>query len=867
MRATRLQAHTIGLFLGAILLAGLPSLAAEVRSIAELQAFSRDPKFFPPLAPAPVALVEAQITLLKADSFGMTIEANGLACYVIVNQVDTSALSRGDWIRIEGDIVRGGFSPSILARRITKLRRSPLPDPPLLNAVSLLLDANENRWVRARARFERIEDQIAKDGMHSYVLTFTVPDLTLPTMYRTIRGRLMEGSWKDLSGHVGSEVEMTAICGSTTNGRGQKNGVFLLIPSPSFMRSLADPKIPWATPITSAGSILAFRSNHKIDDWIRMQGVISRVSPEGLVWVEDATGAFVLSPALPLRFREGDSVDTVARIQFDPIRNDLVLGNAFFRPGPPRPPLVPKILSKSDLAGLNFQGLLSVVPGVVSFVQKSPERTLLHMRVAFADYVVSVPRQSGELWREPLVGESIEATGVSNLSAAIDSIQVQAFLYTRGPGDIRITKHLPWHARIPWLELAVGLGITGILFATWIIALQARVRQQTRDLVAASQAKSRFLANMSHEIRTPISGVLGMNRLLIETPLNSRQRELVNTIDSCGKNLLSLLNDILDLSKIEAGGLKIETIPFAPRAIFEPGIELLGAAARKRGVQIEVHTDAQLPQALLGDPTRIRQIFFNFFSNAVKFTNEGRISIRLEWRPENKFYFSVTDSGIGLTIEQQSLIFDAFRQADESTTRKFGGTGLGLSIAKELAIRMSGQIGCSSEINTGSTFWAEIPLPIHDGPIEQEAPVAATVPIEGLRVLVAEDSPVNQMVVMSWLQMFGCKAVLATDGKKAVSEAASQPFDLVLMDCHMPEMDGYEATAAIHQIPGLECLPVIALTANALEGERQTCLDAGMVDFLSKPFRPEELRALLEHWSARRHALSKIQSTLVDKQT
>jgi two-component system, sensor histidine kinase len=385
----------------------------------------------------------------------------------------------------------------------------------------------------------------------------------------------------------------------------------------------------------------------------------------------------------------------------------------------------------------------------------------------------------------------------------------------------------------------------------------------------ASSAKSEFLARMSHEIRTPMNGVMGMSELLQGTELSARQRRMADTITRSAAGLLAIINDILDFSKIEAGKLELEQIEFALREIIEETIEILVLRARAKGLELRCEIEPRVPAAVRGDPVRLRQVLINLAGNAIKFTESGEVVVRVAaLDADGKLRFEVSDTGIGIAAEAQSQIFSAFTQADSFTTRKYGGTGLGLAICRQLIALMGGVIGVASEQSCGSTFWFEIRLePVVSAAVlampagraaaarlPAVAAIAGTVVPSasvGPRILVVEDNAVNREVSAGMLENLGYESELANNGLLALEAIAESSYAAVLMDCQMPVMDGLTATQEIRRREAGtgSRVPIIALTANAMEANRERCLAAGMDDFLPKPFTQAQLTAVLDRWT------------------
>jgi signal transduction histidine kinase/ActR/RegA family two-component response regulator len=384
------------------------------------------------------------------------------------------------------------------------------------------------------------------------------------------------------------------------------------------------------------------------------------------------------------------------------------------------------------------------------------------------------------------------------------------------------------------------------------IDLLVNTREESEQ---ANRAKSDFLAMMSHELRTPMNGVLGMLQLLETTEMTHEQAEYSALATESTEHLLKVINDILDFSRIERDAVELESIPFNVLELIQSSVQVFQHSAQQRGLQLLQQTQAGLEQIeVQGDPTRIRQILVNLLGNALKFTEEGSISINISWQPLDNHVLwltcTVKDTGIGISAERLEHMFDAFQQADTSISRRYGGTGLGLPIARTLAERMGGSLRAESIEEQGSLFTLEIPLAFSQQTQKPVVEMPLTSNANGHLVLLVEDNPVNQTVIEAMLRSLGYQVCLVGDGAQAVHKAANFEYSAILMDCRLPIMDGYEATRQIRLLADQVRTPIIALTANALQGDREICLAAGMDDYLAKPFKRVDLQRILQRWLA-----------------
>ena len=393
--------------------------------------------------------------------------------------------------------------------------------------------------------------------------------------------------------------------------------------------------------------------------------------------------------------------------------------------------------------------------------------------------------------------------------------------------------------------------------------LEKRIRERTEALdealhsaLSSSQAKSEFLANMSHELRTPMAGVIGMLDLVLDSSLSADQRENLASARNCALSLLALLNDILDLSKIEAGRMILEEIPYDIRELLADCVRSQVPLARTKGIVLRWEAAPGLPSQMIGDPLRLRQIIANLLSNAVKFTDQGEVVVTIRAgrhpaRPARPWdlHVSVRDTGQGIPHDKLETIFEKFSQADGSISRRYGGTGLGLTITRKLVEIHDGSIAVESELGQGSTFTVTLPVRAQEAPVhaEPEAPRQAAAPAFG-PILVVEDNLINQKIVTALLRKSGYEVEVAGDGQQALDILARRPFPLILMDVQMPVLDGLETTRRIRSTPGLSHIPIIAMTAHAMTGDRERCLEAGMNTYLAKPVDHAHLISVIEEF-------------------
>lgn len=525
----------------------------------------------------------------------------------------------------------------------------------------------------------------------------------------------------------------------------------------------------------------------------------------------------------------------------------------------------PKDMTVEQARRPQSTGLLIRVKGIVGKNSIGSVRDDLFIEqngVVLRAYIRRPALSTSLIPRQAPVGAVVEAVGIVLPSEGEGNV-----LRLRDTVDLSLVRP-PTIFRSREVLIAVGV-IFGVLLITfgWIYALRRSIRSRTAEIRVlleraeeASRAKSEFLANLSHEIRTPIHGIQGMHSLLLESTLTPGQREELIIAQDATKHLLALLDDVLDFSRIEAGKLTLESVPFDPGRVVKGAARTFAPKARQKGLDFRSQLN-DLPNLVAGDAIRLRQVLFNLLSNAIKFTHSGRIEVRA-WRHSEslegiRLRFEVQDTGIGIPPEQQSAIFESFRQVDGSISRRFGGTGLGLSIARSLVQQMKGEMGVRSEAGKGSTFWFTAVFSAVDAAASGDTPEEITAdpqkwqadPSQPLRILVAEDNDVNQRLVRRMLEKDGHLVTMVGDGDSALAAWNNNQFDVILMDVQMPGKDGLQTASAIREAEnatGAPRVPIFALTAHSMKGDYDRCLGAGMDNCLIKPFSQQDLRRILE---------------------
>ncbi len=772
--------------------------------------------------------------------------------FVLMKDVPRLPLEAGQVVDVDGKTGPGDVAPIVTHPTVRIVGEGRLPAPRQVSMDRLRSGAEDCQWIR-------IDGIVRSAAVREGHLR-----MALMSAGRLITVIPLDFDGVDYSKLIDSHVEVDGASGSVFNRKRQMIGINLFVPKLADIRILEASADPRSMRIQPIRTLLRFNPSMNLDHRVRVRAVVTLYWPDALLYVHDGTQGLQLRNFTGPVLRRGDVVDAVGfpgRGDFGPILEDATVlsvnGKADL------PPVHP-ISAAAALTGEFDSDLVSMEGRLLSMERGSGNSVL---EVLSEGVIFNAEAPASRSLASLQTGSTLRLTGICAVQTDVDHIPKTFRILIPSEADVAVLRAPSFWTAQHVLYLVAAALVLVLLVLGWVAILRRRVSEQTRVIQdqleeaavlkdaaeAASHAKSEFLANMSHEIRTPMNGIIGIAELALEGDLPDERREYFEMIRTSGESLLSIINDILDFSKIEAGKLDIDSVDFDLRDSLEETVRTLAWKAQAKGLELACDIREDVPERVTGDPLRLRQIVLNLIGNSIKFTEKGEITLEVavEGRSAEMalLHFVIRDTGIGIPAEKHDLIFQAFAQADSSTTRRYGGTGLGLTISARLVNMMSGRIWVESEPDRGCRFHFTARFGL--AAAVPEAPAFAGEPrIHAAPVLIVDDSATNLRILAGTLSRWGMLPVCAGSAPEAVALwrkelAEGNPFRLVLTDVNMPEMDGFDLARAIIEEARVAGAGILMLSSAGQRGDARLCRELGVAGYLTKPVRQSELKSAI----------------------